>query len=407
MKTDGADFLVPSGELPALASLMGTQPNSLSVIPADGQPSGQRDRLIAELRQLDPSSQSRLTAALAVLQAPDKVAHLHHTIADETISRGLLAWSTTSPDSIIALAFTGDLRRISYWSESSMSASLRKILAADGTLPDDEIGFRLSTAAVVTFLAILDHLRRVRLHSILVHALPAASFCQAEIMAGLADAQNEDFRWPLLFVEKVTPGHLVTSLTEDEVNAALTELVNLRLVEAAAETQQVRRYELTEVGNVICDGVFHDVSKAALCLSQMRPDGQIGHDVLLFVRSSFYLFMFAMAGQAGAVAAVNNGEFEEVLHNALTLRAPSPAVSAAAAAPVVSDTRIQRPTPSPAPAAVPQIGFCSNCGSPLVAGSQFCASCGTPLKGGCPGCGTPIQPGFKFCRKCGRNLAGN
>jgi hypothetical protein len=377
MNRDNGDFLLSIEELPALAELAGARSNPLSLIPRQDKPYAQLESLTAQFKQLDATEQRHVGVALAILRAPAKIAIIHHTIADESISRGQLAWSHSLPDSIVALANSGDTRRLSYWSESGISASLKKILAADQPLSDDEIGCKLSPPAVITFLAVLDHLRYARLYSILTHGLPTTSFSPAEVVDRLASASQEDFRWPLLFLEKVTPGGMVSSLTEPEVSAALQELIAARLIEPVVETEQSRRYELLETGKIICDGVLHDVSKVAICISELNSAGQACFDIMLLVRSSFHLFMFAMAGNTGAVAALDNNEFDEILHNLLSLRAPEQPVQPAPQEPAVAEDTRQAPPVTVAPE--PQALFCPKCRVPFTAGDNFCGACGARL----------------------------
>jgi hypothetical protein len=426
MKLDDGDYLISSEELPALCDLVGAHTNALSVIQTLDHPFEPLEDLKADFGKLNAAEQRSLGVALAILRAPAKVASLHHTIADETISRGQLAWSHSLPDSIIALARTGDQRRLSYWTESSLGVSLRKILVADQTLSDDEMGCKLSTSAVITFLAILEQLRYVRLYSIVTHAQPTQYFSPAEIMDRLAGAVEEDFRWPLLFVEKVIPGGLVSSLSEADVIAALKELAAAQLVEPVVETENVRRYELTDAGKVICDGVLHDVSKVAICVADMKSDGQAGFDMVLLVRSSFHLFMFAMAGQTGAVAALNNDEMDDLLKNILTLHSSAPPVQAdivsappgTEAGPSVPDVSYSLPPSLSVTQQTPEISetiSCSQCGFIIAKDSAFCGTCGTPVKKDavptpplpplskvCPNCNKSLGMNSKFCGGCGK-----
>jgi len=44
---------------------------------------------------------------------------------------------------------------------------------------------------------------------------------------------------------------------------------------------------------------------------------------------------------------------------------------------------------------------CTNCGTDLIAGKQFCHVCGARAPQACPNCGATVQPGFRFCPDCG------
>lgn len=393
---DGEDYLLAESDLSALADLIGARSNSLALLP-DGDPAADtKARLGAEFAQMDEAHRQRLAIAIGVLRAPAKVAYLNHTIADETVSRGVLAWTASIPDQIVALARSGILRRISYWKPSSLRASITRILAADTKLSDDAIGCKLSSTAVLTFLAILDQLRAVRLYSMLNHTEPSTMFSPDEIQERLAGAAVEDFRWPLNFTDKVLPG-LAAALTANDVSTAFRELIEEHLIEPVLETERSKRYDLTEMGRVICNGVVHDVTKVALSLCDHHPDGQYGHDLALWIRGAFHLFLFAMAGQEGAICAVSNAELEEFLNQALALP-PAPAEGG-------RQTSAQQAATTPSPAA----SICPHCGAAIRPGLKFCEGCGQPLPLGpplakdlhCPSCGQPVAPEMRFCGNCG------
>jgi hypothetical protein len=205
----------------------------------------------------------------------------------------------------------------------------------------------------------------------------------------------------LNFTDKVLPG-LAAALTPDDVSTAFRDLMQAHLIEPVVETDRTKRYDLTDIGKVICDGVLHDVGKVALSLCDHHPDGQYGHDLTLWIRGAFHLFLFAMAGQQGAICAVNNAELEDLLNRALAF---PPAGTAA-------DEPPAQPAAAPSPAAV----VCSRCAGPIKPGMRFCENCGQPVAPEppvaaapatprfCPGCGHPAPPDMRFCGNCGASL---
>ncbi|QOY91334.1 GYF domain-containing protein [Paludibaculum fermentans] len=425
LRMEEEDFLIALDDLAALADSLDARANPLSLIPPG--PGGNRTTAAAAAFQaLSPEAQVRLAVAIAILRAPAKMAHWHHSIADETVSRSVLAWSTSVDDSIVGLAGTVDPRRITFWTQASVTASISKMLAAGSSLSNDEIGCKLSTPAVVVFLAVLGQMQAARLHGMLTHCAPAATFSREEILERLRDAASEDFRWPLLFVEKLIPGQLVTSLTDHEVASALGELMRAGLVETAAESR-IPRYELTTGGKVLADGVLHEVSKVALGVTEPQADGQLGRDIVLLVRSTYHLFLFAMAGQTGAIAALDQDELAASLHFALRppspppivrepapVAAPEPPATAAAPPPLpakdwyvihagqsrgpIDEATLLKMLPSlPAETLVwnqdlpnwmtareaglmpaPAVQVCARCGTVRDPNQRFCANCGLP-----------------------------
>ena len=429
------DFLLSSSDISVFADALGARANSLSLIPSTATPAEQQANAQLEFRQLDAETQRRLMIALGVLRAPAKVGDLHHTIADESISRAALAWSPSLPDSIVVVAGTADPRRISLWSADGLVASVRKILAAEDTLRDDEIGCKVSTQAAVLFVAAVDQLRAARLYSQLNHSAPETMFSSIEIADRLKDAVSEDFRWPLTFVEKLLPRALVGSLTAIEIDAALRELVSAGLIEQVA----AGRYEMGNVGRIICDGIVHDVSKVALGVTAASEDGQLGRDVVLLIRSSFNLFMIAMAGQQGIIAALDNDELEAVLQLSL-----QPARTAAVANPPPDEVTMMPAAPAVAATATPLWHF-AEAGqtvgpveegilrtrlargelpgdtlvwNPALSGWISADAAGLltppavsppsvppPASRVCPRCAAPLEPGMRFCTGCGAPLA--
>jgi hypothetical protein len=386
---DGEDYLLAAGDLSTLADLIGAGSNALALLPAGDTAADRRDRLGKEYAQLEEAHRQRLAIALGVLRAPAKIAYLHHTIADETVSRGMLAWSASVPDQIVALARVGGVRRISFRKAASLRASITRILAAEQKIDDDGVGCKLPSTAVLVFLAVLDQLRAVRLYSMLNHTEPSTMFSPGEVLERLAGATAEDFRWPLNFTDKVLPG-LAAALTADDVSTAFQDLIHANLIEPVLETERAKRYDLTATGRVICDGVLHDVSKVALSLCDRHPDGRYGHDLALWIRGAFHLFLFAMAGQEGAICAVNNADLEELLNKALAF--PPAAVAGG-----------EQPPAKPAAVAAPAAAVCPHCAGALKPGLRFCEECGQALAlppeppRFCTGCGAPATPGVQFC----------
>ena len=354
---DGEDYLVAAGDLAALVSLVGARTNPLSALPAGKASEERKAQLAGEFAQLPDSHRQRLAIALGVLSAPAKVAMLHHTIADETVSRGMLAWSVSVPDQIVALAHAGPVGRISFWPPIGLRGSFAKILAAEGKLSDDGIGCKLPLGAVVVFIAILDQLRAMRLYSMLTHSLPSTIFSRVEIADRLKAASAEDFRWPLNFVDKVMPG-LAAKFTPADIAVAFVDLVKAKLIEVVMEAGPTSRYELSLAGKAIADEVLHEVSKLALSVCDRHPDGRFSYDTMLWIRGPFHLFLFVMSGKDGAVCAVNNADLDDLLTRALA--SPPPAPASATQQP-------QKPR------------FCGECGQPAAPGIRFCGNCGAPL----------------------------
>lgn len=420
---DGEDYLVSASDLAALAAVAGARANPLSVLPAAEVTDDRKVLLAGEFARLPEPHRQRLAIALGVLAAPAKIALLHHTIADETVSRGRLAWSTSIPNQIVALAQVSSVGRISYWRPASLSASFAKILAAEGKLTDDGIGCKMPLAAVVVFLAILDQLRAVRLHSMLSHSLPLTNFSQAEIAERLKDASQEDFRWPLNFLDKVISG-LAASIAPADLAAAFEDLVKAKLIEVAMDAGPSSRYELTLAGKAIADEVLHDVSKLALSVCDQHSDGHFGHDITLWIRGPFHLILFAVSGKDGVICAVSSEEFQQMLNRSFT---PAPAKTPP---PAEEKPAPEAPTATPPPPSVlwylsrnglsegpydetvlrkmleamPPETMVWRDGIAAWTSAQDAGMAPAPAPPKCKSCGTVAEPGQRFCGNCGNPM---
>lgn len=317
MKQDEGDFLLSIGELAALGRSFGVHPGPLSLLPSDEPTIEDKKNAAASLKRLPADIQTQLKNAVLALADPGRVARFHHAVADESITRSLLAWPAKEDPKdggiIICVSRLGNNRRISLRSPWELVSILSRLLAADSKLRDMNFDAKLSSHAVLTLLGIFDQLQRARLYSMLVHASPVDSVSPAEIHQLLAESEVEDFRWVLPFVEKVLPGGAVTAITKEEVSSALTELANSHLIEAVDDTGSL--YQLTDNGLFGADAVFHNLSRAAICLSSLRPDGVTGYEMLLFLRGPAALFLYDASGSDGFAMTVTPKQLDDLLLN--------------------------------------------------------------------------------------------
>jgi hypothetical protein len=424
-----------------LAKRLVDDPGPLGLIPppvndADGE---QLAAVIEAYGQLNEEDRLRLSLAVGILQHPTKVADLHHTVADRSISRSGLAWCSNAEGLIVALSCSGALRRINLWTRESLAASIRSILAASDQLRDDSIGVHVSTNAAIVFLASVDQIKANHLASMLSHTEPLQHFSVEELGDRLKDAASQDFRWPLLFVEKLIPANRVCGLSNQDVHGALQELLAAGLIETAA----VDRFEHTDAGSLMADGIQLDICKVALGLTQTNDRGELGRDGLFLFRGAFHLFMVGFSGDRAVVAAVSSDELDELLAAALQFPAPESPVrphaapaeagqSSATPPPLASAATTSAPawyyvengatkgpieevalrallsqaelppstnvwkegmeawsdatsaglvTRQPEPASGTSRQFCPSCGQAVIADAHFCGSCGARLVG--------------------------
>jgi len=317
MKVHDDEFVTAARELAIAAAIFEVDHGNLSVIPPELWSDIDEGRFEAELASLSERDRTRFRDAVATLASPVRVASFHYTMADEAVSRHLLAWPVDG-DEVVFLTRSVNAWRLGRRSVEQIGDLMVQVLAARERVEALPLGFELSPAAALTFLAALDVLRLARLQSQLVHESPQVLLSPMAVTALLGTGSTEDFRSPFLFFEKLLAVSLDTDPPEDEIIAAFTELQLAGLVESLEGTQL---FELTEIGEGAADAVLHEVSKVGLRLTESHPDGRVGHDSLLLIRSAFRLLLFEVDGPLGVVASLDGTETEDLL--ARLLAAPT------------------------------------------------------------------------------------
>ena len=406
MRIDHGDLLLSDTELTAALNGTGRAPNALGLMPGPAEGLG---AMGGPGNALDQSLSPEFTRAMIALVAPAKSAVLHYTIADESISRSFLAWPSGAGDDLVALVRTGANRRVSVRTLTAMRLFIARLLAANETLVESGVSLSLSTGAILVFLAIAEHVRLMRYHAMQVHTEPTTIFNQDEVQARLTSAGVEDFRWPLLFLDKVMPAPIAHALTPQDVGAAIDELILAGLIDQVDDSGELHIFELAGPGLRLCDALQHDVAKLALRVSAIRDDGEIGHEVMLLVRSGFDLFLFDLAGEQGTLASLGPGTLDALVSHALR----RPAVLTVEATGTVASPRPPAVQPL-APAAT--VVRCPMCGQVAHATARYCSQCGAPLPlppapvasgspaGFCPACGHANRAGSGYCGQCGAAL---
>ncbi|MDD4859698.1 MAG: zinc ribbon domain-containing protein [Dehalococcoidales bacterium] len=391
-------LMLTMGELSVLARQPGATENVLSLVPnieMEGKQS-----ILSEFSRLAKDTQEECSMAIAMLAAPSQVARIQYSIADETVTRIYLAWRPENKGSVAALALADGKLAVSLQPADKIERMLSSALALSAGMQQANLTKSLSASAAIVLVAVMDYLRYARYQALLAHLDSPDSFNRREVQERLADASAEDFRWPLLMLDKVFPVPISGRFQAEEVTAALEELCRIGLLiknEADGSSPDLTLYSLTPAGNLIADSLLHDVSKAALGISSAGADGIVGHEAMLLVRSSNYLWLMGFGSAEGVVASIERQQFAEILQKALTPpdRMPAEIKIAAKAAKQVGAAGIAAIT-------------CPKCKVQNPAGSKFCSGCGGPLSAAgpkfCPKCGDPVKAGEKFCDKCGARL---
>ena len=385
MDTDGADIILNPIELSGLTRTLGGGAGRLNLLSRFEDNAGRGEGGEGVLTGLPDGVETTLRWALTTLKAPAKVMAVHTSLADELLTRQTFAWPTGNDIDLVVLnpgAADGGTAtwRVGRRSLSAVRARVRDTLAVDAGLPVETFNVSLPTQGIVALLAIIDHLRYARRYAELVYEPPVVSFSLSEILARLEDAEIDDFRWPLLFFEKLTPPGALASYTEEAAIGGLEALRDAELIEvltedAAGEAAADQRYRLLPVADALADTFLHEVSKVGFTVSQclpgaLAPDGSvgIGQDIGLLVRGAVRLVLVWVSGPTGTLAFVDAEGVDALLD--ATLEAPPDdaiAASQASGSAVMTASEILPPR------------FCSQCGVRLEPTSRFCSQCGAPV----------------------------
>lgn len=428
MRIDETDFILTEPEMSGLASYFTPTVNRFSVIPDLEIETSVKTTITAAFKKLPETDQSRLESIIRALSSPLRLVNMNYTIADESISRQVLAWPLSPEEELVFLAGNGAEWRVGTRSSFQIQSMIQGVLAAGDTLRREPLNLSLSTVAVITLLATLDQLRYARLHSELLHEEPIESVAVFELLARIEESETEDFRWSLPFVEKGLPLEFTSMFNEQNVIEGLQELIQEGLVQPLDDTVPATLYALTAEGRVVADAVLHDVSKLLLTFSDAMEEGETGHDVMFFVRGSLSLFLFMMSGENGVITGMDGEQLNTFLVEVF-IPPPEEAIAALSLTQIVDTQPIVEETPDKASVSEPKKSLksqqeqplksgrvCQYCQSPISDKAKFCGTCGKPIEievvkvpepaqnseRVCPHCHRPIDKLAKFCGGCGK-----
>ncbi len=331
MQVEQGEWILNEKEMAAVAAGFGVHAQGLGSLP-DKLPAGpEAEAAVKAFQALDPTFKALAERFLRALADPRKVVQFHSVVADEHVSRCLLAWHPDMGGAWVSLARSGDLRRVSLRSEPELRFLVANALAADDALRPDRISVKLSTPEVLALLAVLDQLRRARLISLLDHKEPVALFAPEDVQARLGEAAVEDFRWTLPFVAKLLPLAVGELAVAKDPRPALLALEKAGLLERVGTAANRVVCELTPAGTFLEAGFRNASARAALSVTAPVRGGY-GHDVLLLARSVFDLFLLSMSGGDAALSTLLAGDLDELLK---IVFGPPPELPKAAAGPEV------------------------------------------------------------------------
>jgi hypothetical protein len=280
-----------------------------------------------------------LNVAVAALADPPRAALAQFSVADEAVTRLIMAWGATM-DQVAVVARQEWDAAVSVRSPDDVFALLSGVVGLDGTHEPFDARVELSPAQAIAWVALADTLRRARLQSMLIHGAPSDTCTLADVIETAAAAAAEDFRWALNMLDKVMPG-LPSALADAASLAdALEGLVAAGVLNSTpADEGNVALYGLADVGTAAFDAWSHEVSRLAVTVYGLVESGGTTAETVLLVRDARRLWLVAIGPQRASLACLGVGAAMRVLRTVAGAAIPAngePAEPAAAATAVAT-----------------------------------------------------------------------
>lgn len=378
-------ILSPS-ELKILGDRFGSRRNQLALLDGGELKDDGTELILEDFENLAGDDQKRFVSALETLGEPLSVAEIHYSIAEHAITRSHLAWSMTEDEPLAVLTPRADAYALTTRSQQEIEAFIAQLLAVDAGLVTANLTVSLSAVTTLVALGLMEAFRFSHLQSWLAHTAPPQSFSAEEVVERIQDANSEDFRWPLLFFEKILPNGTMDSIRDEEVVQALGVLEDAGVVLSLTDEEVESDHELfafSDAGELIADGLLHAASKVTLRVSGLLGKGELGHEALLLVRDPNYLWLFDVAGQEGVIASLDRQAWDELSGQ---LFYPHLREEAHVQADYTEREVIQEKDDIRGAATVMQsdlnvqVDRCPKCATMIKAGNRFCSTCGAALE---------------------------
>jgi hypothetical protein len=275
---------------------------------------------IREFEELPAEKQTAFLQAIRTFSAPECSILWHETVSDQSITRSAATWTSNEPEMWTFISWNSNgiwLRRLT---ASGLNLGVSRFL---GVYPGLETGgfcLNLSNDAALTTLVALDYCLQAQLLAMLQHANPAGSFTPGELQARFEEAPLEDFRWPLLFLEKLIPVDLSPLAKQERLLNSLGELTKVGLltcVEDEDSQPMNNLYMFSEAGEALRQGFLHETSKVGLRVSALSESGEVAHEIFLFLRDPFSLWMFDLTGREAAISDLSEAEWQPLIQKIL------------------------------------------------------------------------------------------
>lgn len=369
MKVSKGELVLTGAELAAAPARLGLLVGPLSRIPQVANTEGDAAAVASFFAEAREPVAALWRGAIATLARPGRIGVLHYALGEESLARAILAWGPDTLEEAVLMVSRAEDWVIRRTTAEELAATIRSVLL-EGTAPSPSpLRVVLSQDAALIFLAVLHALRAARLKSLLDHAVAPIAFTVAAIAEVLEDSGVDDFRWPLLFWDKVLPFSLDGISWDGRIAPALTELRTRGLIEevkGAADT-----WMLTPLGYPLAVADAQHLTKVGLRVTKTRDEDLKAHETFLFQRSLQDVLLIDLGGREAVIASLGFGDLGKLLTGVLTPPADAIAPKEQVPPPL--------PTPTSPEAAAPARSaprFCASCGAKLVPGAKFCRECG-------------------------------
>lgn len=326
MRLDQSDLIGSEDELAVLCAAQGIKRGPLATLPA---PASGAAVVLPEGDGPGLALGDDLLCALGVLADPARCLEVQTSLADEFVTRTLLAWRHDSRPRLAVMEGAARDVRVGLRSIAHVRATIGK--AATGSEAQATLRRALSAKAALALIAVADHLRLQRLVSMIDHVSPAKRFRSADVAARFERCGQDDFRWPLNFLAKLWPRPLQNHDAARDVDGALAELDGAGLVVRIGQGSGAL-YEPAGQGDILAAALSRDDLKVGLTVRHAPGADGVAPDVALLIRSRLYLALVHVVGSDAAVRLVTPAELDEWLARVIVL-SPEAATARSAGAP--------------------------------------------------------------------------
>ena len=394
MKVIDGELVATSAELVAAPAVLDLIVGPLSRIPRVDSGPGDETAVKEFFDAARGEFKALYRAAIATLADPGRIGTLHFALGEESLRRAILAWGPATSQEAVMMVSRSDGWSIRQTSPEELTDTLASVLLEDVALSPSRIGVALSQEAAFVFLAVLHLLRHGRLRALLAYEPSPVGFTGKAVLEALENAGIEDYRWPLLFFDKVLPFSMNGLTWGKQLAPALSELTDRGLIERVKKQKDT--WMLTPLGYQLAVADAQHLTKAGLRVTESTEKNLKAHETFLFLRSLQDIVMYDLGGREAVITSITLDNLRTLLENVLTPPA-----------------HVLKPRPADVPVPTQEAGnSCDQCGTRLAPGAKFCPSCGSKTTAAktarerkaaktCSKCGAKLNKTAKFCANCG------